>query len=293
MHPSSTFWTGEPCVQVGEPVVVFVEDESSIPAFASFTAGSASAAPAAAPSPAAVPPAAAPPVAAVPRAATSGRVVSSPYARRLAREAGVPLEVFQGSGPGGRVVAADIEKGIASGVTAASTGAGDMSAAFSDAAVKQIQKITAKRLLESKTTVPHYYVAYECRMDSLLALRASLNKQLEKSGGKISVNDFIIKASAAALRQVPEVKASWFGEYIRQYHNVDVTMAVQTPAGLMVPIVRDAALTGLQTIAEEVKRLAAKVSRPLRYSMCLTATPKSGTHPSLQSCRLACKFPVS
>ena len=214
--------------------------------------------------------------AAAPRAATSGRVLSSPYARRLAREAGIPLEAFQGSGPGGRVVAADVEKGIASGMTAASgaagasAGSGDLSAAFSDAAVKQIQKITAKRLLESKTTVPHYYVSYECQMDGLLALRASLNKQLEKSGGKISVNDFIIKASAAALRQVPEVNASWFGDYIRQYHNVDVTVAVQTPAGLMVPIVRDADLKGLQTISEEVKSLATKARCPVPCWMCLT-----------------------
>lgn len=252
-------------------MVVIVEDEDLIPAFSSFTAadagGAGPPAPAAASPPAAAPavPAAAPPVpaAAPPRAArASGRAVSSPYARRLAREAGIPLEALQGSGPGGRVVAADVKQGITSGVPAATAaaGGGDLSAAFTDEAIKQIQKITAKRLLESKTTVPHYYVSYECEMDRLLALRASLNKQLEKSGGKISVNDFIIKASAAALRQVPEVNASWFGDYIRQYHNVDITVAVQTPAGLMVPIVRDADLKGLQTISEEVKSLASKVS---------------------------------
>lgn len=274
-------------MQVGEPVVVLVEDEDSIPAFSSFTAADAGGGGASAPPPAAVPPvlaaaapaaaapvaAAAPAVAAPPRSApTSGRVVSSPYARRLAREAGIPMDAFQGTGPGGRVVAADVEKGIAAGVTGASAagGAGDLSAAFTDEAVKQIQKITAKRLLESKTTVPHYYVSYECKMDGLLALRASLNKQLEKSGGKISVNDFIIKASAAALRDVPAVNASWFGDYIRQYHNVDVTVAVQTPAGLMVPIVRDADLKGLQTISEEVKSLAAKVSCPIQRLLHLT-----------------------
>lgn len=265
------------CVQVGGPVVVIVEDEESIPAFSNFTAADAggtgaSAAAAAAPPPPAATPAAAPPAAAPPRAAaTSGRLLSSPYARRLAQEAGIPLEAFQGSGPGGRVVAADVAQGLASGVTAASAGATteNLSAAFTDEAVKQIQKITAKRLLESKTTVPHYYVSYECKMDGLLALRATLNKQLEKSGGKVSVNDFVIKASAAALRKVPEVNASWFGDYIRQYHNVDITVAVQTPAGLMIPIVRDADLKGLQTISEEVKDLAAKVSCHL--NVCYTS----------------------
>lgn len=255
-------------------MVVIVEEEESIPAFSSFTAadaGAPAAAPAA-PAAATAPPAAAPPppaaaaqpaAAAPPRAAaSSGRPASSPYARRLAREAGIPVEALQGSGPGGRIVAADVKQGVASGVTAAPAGgAVGTSAAFTDEAVKQIQKITAKRLLESKTTVPHYYVSYECEMDSLLALRSTLNKKLEKSGGKISVNDFIIKASAAAMRDVPEVNASWFGDYIRQYHNVDITVAVQTPAGLMVPIVRDADLKGLQAISQEVKSLAAK-ARP-------------------------------
>jgi pyruvate dehydrogenase E2 component (dihydrolipoamide acetyltransferase) len=211
----------------------------------------------------------------------------------------VSLSGVQGSGPGGRVVAADVQAAQAAGGARmpAPAASGDLAAAFTDEAVKQIQKVTARRLLESKTTVPHYYVSYECKMDALLALRAKLNEQLAPAGVKISVNDFMIKASAAALRDVPDVNASWFGDYIRRYQNVDVTVAVQTPAGLMVPIVRDADLKGLQTISAEVKALASKVLPPspwrafaVEAASCVLACPTHGTlllseQDSLARCR--------
>lgn len=188
----------------------------------------------------------------------SQRKISSPYARKLARDAGVDIGRVQGSGPGGRVTAADVDQAVAAGGAAAAS-SGETHSDFTEEGVKQVQKVTARRLLESKTTVPHYYLTYECEVDKLLSLRRRLNDHLTESGGKVSVNDFIIKASAAALRAVPDVNSSWHGDFIRRYHNVDVSVAVQTPAGLMVPVVRDADLKGLHAISEDIKSLASRV----------------------------------
>eukprot|EP01025_Chloroclados_australasicus_P067977 TRINITY_DN9429_c0_g1_i1.p2 TRINITY_DN9429_c0_g1~~TRINITY_DN9429_c0_g1_i1.p2 ORF type:complete len:242 (-),score=25.23 TRINITY_DN9429_c0_g1_i1:239-964(-) len=106
--------------------------------------------------------------------------------------------------------------------------------------------------------MPHYYLSMECNVDELMSLRAGLNASLEKEGVKLSVNDFIVKASAAALKKVPQVNASWHGDFIREYENVDISIAVQTHVGLMVPVVRDADLKGLSAISTEVKQLAGK-----------------------------------
>lgn len=285
-----------PCaaqLQVGEPVVVIVDDKNTVPAFASYSlddaksgpSGGAASTEAAAPEPAKdegkpapkaessskAPPKGgkketAPKPQAAPAGGAGGRVIASPYARRLAREAGVSLANISASGPNGRIVAEDVQQAIESG-SAAPAGAGaaarsggvDGDAAFADVDVSQIKKVTARRLLESKTTVPHYYLSLECKTDELNSLRKTLNTALEKDGGKVSVNDLVIKAAAKALRSVPEVNASWRGDYIRQYDNVDITVAVQTPAGLMVPVVRDADLKGLSEISAEVKDLAGKV----------------------------------
>jgi pyruvate dehydrogenase E2 component (dihydrolipoamide acetyltransferase) len=270
-------------VQTREPVVVIVDDKSLVPAFTSYTAEDATAGPSSEAPSAKSPkrdekaktgsasseslPKATPKPSKKPAAPSrkSGRhIMASPYARKLAIEHKVPLEAITGTGPGGRIVAADVEKAVASGVSATGTTAEasgmDTFTSFTDVDINQIKKVTAKRLLESKTTVPHYYVSMECNVDALLAQRTSLNAGLEKEGGgKVSVNDFIIKAAAAALKKVPEVNASWRGEFIRQYHNIDITVAVQTEAGLMVPIVRDADLKGLSAISAEVKDLVNKV----------------------------------
>eukprot|EP00892_Ulva_mutabilis_P005557 jgi/Ulvmu1/3373/UM156_0030.1 len=269
---------GSQDISVGTPVVVIVEDEEMVPAFSSYTAADAgtggasggasnsSSAPegAAKAAATATPAAASKPAADASSSQTakqatpaSGRKVSSPYARKLAHEAGIDISQIQGSGPGGRVTAADVEGAGASGARGAAA-TFDTLAEFTEEAVKQVQKVTAKRLLESKTTVPHYYLTYECQVDNLLLLRKQLNDHLKESSSKVSVNDFIIKASAAALRVVPDVNSSWQGDFIRRYHNVDVSVAVQTPAGLMVPVVRDADLKGLQSISEDVKLLASK-----------------------------------
>lgn len=221
---------GSKDVPIGTPAAVLVEDKSLVAAFANFTAADASGASAAAapapstpppPKPAAAPkpapsaapaaPSTPPPRVAAP-AAAGGRVVASPYARKLALESGVSLGGVAGSGPGGRITGADVQQLIASGGAApAAAGAAAPAAAaafagaggeWTDEAVSQVKRITAARLLESKQTIPHYYLTMECQVDALLALRAQVNKQLGEAGVKLSVNDFIVKAAALALRKV-------------------------------------------------------------------------------------------
>ena len=186
----------------------------------------------------------------------------------MAKAAGVAIERVPGTGPNGRVVMSDVARAIESGVAvggasgAAGAGAADGFARFfppfEDVSLTTIKKVTAARLTESKQTVPHFYLTVDVRMDKLASLRAQLNAGLEKSGGKISVNDFVVKASAAALKAVPEVNASWMGDKIRRYKKADVSVAVQTEAGLMVPVVRNACGLGLTGISSEVRSLAGK-----------------------------------
>lgn len=224
---------GSKDVPIGTPAAVLVEDKAHVAAFANYsaadsagatTAGApaasappppkpATAAPAAAAASPAPKPAAAAPRAA-PAAAAGGRVAASPYARKLAADTGVSLAGVAGSGPGGRVTAADVQQLVASGsgapaarggAAAAAPGAAAAFAGFSewtDEAVSQVKRVTAARLLESKQTIPHYYLTMECELDALLALRAQVNQQLGQAGVKLSVNDFVVKAAALALRKV-------------------------------------------------------------------------------------------
>ncbi|KAL6003597.1 hypothetical protein ACLOJK_023830 [Asimina triloba] len=130
---------------------------------------------------------------------------------------------------------------------------------YTDIPLSQIRKVTASRLLLSKQSIPHYYLTVDTCVDKLMVLRSELNSLQEASGGKrISVNDLVIKAAALALRKVPRCNSSWTNDYIRQYHNVNINVAVQTDNGLLVPVIRDADKKGLANIAEEVKHLAQK-----------------------------------
>ena len=264
---------GEAGVEVGVPVAVLVEDAHLASEFSDFTAADAGSAPPASDAsvpvdPAPTAPAATPtpaPAAAAPAAApaTGARGIASPYARRLAADQGVDVRAVPGRGPGGRVVAADVMDHVAAGgaavATAAAAAAPAPGAAFTDIPNSQIRKVIASRLLESKQTVPHYYLSIDCEIDRLMKLRKDLNAATGAMGGpKISVNDFVVKSAALACTAVPEVNAAWMGDFIRQYSDVDISVAVQTDTGLMVPIVFGAHDKSIGDISSEIKSLAAK-----------------------------------
>ncbi|XP_054783902.1 dihydrolipoyllysine-residue acetyltransferase component 2 of pyruvate dehydrogenase complex, mitochondrial-like isoform X1 [Prosopis cineraria] len=262
-------------IKVGEVIAITVEDEDDIAKFKDYqaSASGASATPAKEPSappppkkevveePAREPepkvskPSASPP--------SGDRIFASPLARQYAEEKNVLLSSIKGTGPEGLIVKGDIDDYLASGVkevsAASKTKVADAALDYTDIPVSQIRKITASRLLLSKQTIPHYYLTVDSCVDKLMSLRAQLNLLQEASGGaRISVNDLVIKAAALALRKVPQCNSSWSDDYIRQYHNVNVNVAVQTDHGLFVPVIRDADKKGLSKIAEEVKQLASK-----------------------------------
>jgi pyruvate dehydrogenase E2 component (dihydrolipoamide acetyltransferase) len=222
---------------------------------------------AAAPAPAASAPAAKP--AAAPG---GGRIFASPLAKRIAAEKGLDLSRITGSGPNGRIVKADVESAkpgaapaaapIAAGAPrAAPPSAGQpVFVAPGDTRVPHtsIRKVIARRMLESKQTVPHFYLTVDLEIDALLAARQAINAVAEKKGTKVSVNDMVIKACAKALRDHPECNASWTEDEMIQYGAVDISVAVATDRGLITPIVRNADMKGLAQIASEMKDLAAR-----------------------------------
>jgi pyruvate dehydrogenase E2 component (dihydrolipoamide acetyltransferase) len=190
-----------------------------------------------------------------------GRVFASPIAKKLAAEKNIPLSNVSGSGPNGRVIKSDVEgykvpqeKRTTVSAPTPTTAAG---AAYEDIPVSNIRRVIAQRLTDSKTSIPHYYLTVELNADKILKLRELLNKE---SNGKfkLSVNDFIIKASALALRDVPEVNSSWQESFIRQYQNADIAVAVATETGLITPIINQAQNKGLSNISNEMKTLANK-----------------------------------
>jgi pyruvate dehydrogenase E2 component (dihydrolipoamide acetyltransferase) len=197
-----------------------------------------------------------------------GRIKISPLARKLAGEKGIDPSHVQGSGPGGRVVRADIlaaEKngGAKAGATRGSGPVPSGPGAFAKGpiqeeravAVSNMRAAIARRLLESKTQLPHFYVEIEIDAAPLLALREQLNGGLEAQGVKLSVNDFILKASAEALRRVPQVNASWQGENIQYYSAAHVSFAVAIDDGLITPVIRDTHLKSVFQISNEAKAL--------------------------------------
>ncbi|XP_057455128.1 dihydrolipoyllysine-residue acetyltransferase component 2 of pyruvate dehydrogenase complex, mitochondrial-like isoform X2 [Lotus japonicus] len=267
---------GDKEIQVGEIIAITVEDEGDIAKFKDYQASASepSAPPAketSAPPPpkkeVVEEPAREPePKVSKPSAAPSSgdRIFASPLARKLAEEKNIPISSIKGTGPDGLIVKGDIDDYLASGakeVSAPSKAKVTTDAAldYTDIPVSQIRKVTASRLLLSKQTIPHYYLTVDTCVDKLMSLRTQLNSLQESSGGaRISVNDLVIKAAALALRKVPQCNSSWTNEYIRQYHNVNVNVAVQTDNGLFVPVIRDADKKGLSAIGEEVKQLAKK-----------------------------------
>lgn len=177
--------------------------------------------------------------------------ISAP-AKRLARENGVSIGSLKGSGPGGRITEEDVKKAISGAAPAAAA-----AASYVDTPLTNMRKTIAKRLQESSQNYPHFFVTSKISATKLLKLRQALNTSAEGKY-KLSVNDFLIKAIAVASKKVPAVNSSWQGDSIRQYGNVDVSVAVATPTGLITPIVTNVEARGLESISATVKELAKK-----------------------------------
>jgi pyruvate dehydrogenase E2 component (dihydrolipoamide acetyltransferase) len=242
----------------------------------------------------------------------ASRIFASPLARRVAKDAGVNVAAVTGSGPHGRVVKADVEAAISGGgakaAPAAKPAAGAAPAAapavkpMSDEAVLKLfeagsyelvphdnmRKTIARRLVEAKSTIPHFYLTLDCEIDALLALRAQLNaaapmKKTDKGESptyKLSVNDMIIKAMALALRAVPDANASWTETAMVKHRHADVGVAVSIPGGLITPIIRHADEKTLSVISNEMKDLAARARtrklKPEEYQGGTTAVSNLG-----------------
>jgi pyruvate dehydrogenase E2 component (dihydrolipoamide acetyltransferase) len=268
-------------VKVNDVIAVLVEPGEN-----------ADAAPAAKPAPAAATPktepapvpvqATTPSVApAAPAASGGDRVIASPLAKRMASQAGLDLAGVAGSGPNGRIVKADVEAALAKGPAPKAAPAAQPATAAPAAAPapapkapapaitaphqavphSTMRKVIARRLSESKATIPHFYVSMDIELDALLKLRSQLNATSPKDGPgafKLSVNDLVIKAAAVTLRRLPKVNASWTDDATILYDDVDISVAVSIPDGLITPIVRKADQKGLAAISNEMKDLAAR-----------------------------------
>lgn len=196
------------------------------------------------------------------------RLKASPLAKRLADAQGIDLGSVTGSGPGGRIVKADLEGAAPAMATPAVETPAAKPAPAPVAApagipsesikLSNMRKVIARRLTESKQTVPHYYLTIDCNLDALLKLRTELNAGLEGRGVKLSVNDLLIKALAVALVEVPDANVQFAGDTLIKFQRVDISMAVAIPGGLITPVITDAANKPLSRIATEAKDLAAR-----------------------------------
>ncbi len=194
--------------------------------------------------------------------AIDGRIKASPLARRLAADSGVELSAVSGSGPAGRIVKRDIEAAIAAGPASAAPMASPVlvpsGAEFEDVPLSQMRKTIARRLTESIGPVPHFFLTVEVDMGRAMEARRTINTMLEREGRKISLNDLIIRATAAALKRHPACNAHWLGDSIRLFNRVHIGVAVAVEDGLITPIIRDADLKGVAHIGAEVRELAGR-----------------------------------
>jgi pyruvate dehydrogenase E2 component (dihydrolipoamide acetyltransferase) len=271
-------------VAVNAPIAVMVDEGEAVPSGAPAPAPKAVAAEAPAPAAASPAPAAAP-AANGHDAAAGGRIFVSPLAKRMAQQAGIDLRGLKGSGPNGRIIRADIEAAQKGGVAVAAPApapavsapapavAPPPAAPVAKAAAPVItaphklvphtsmRKVIARRLTEAKATIPHFYVSMDIEIDALIDLMKQLNAKSPKEGPGvygITINDLVIKAAAATLRQIPTVNASWTDDGMVFYDDVDVSVAVSIPDGLITPIIRKADQKGLATISREMKDLAGR-----------------------------------
>ncbi|MFN4158496.1 MAG: pyruvate dehydrogenase complex dihydrolipoamide acetyltransferase [Gemmobacter sp.] len=270
-------------VKVNAPIAILIEDGEGADAAPAAKAPAPAAAPTAAPAEPAK--AAAPTAVGVAPATTGARVFASPLARRIAAEKGLDLTTLRGSGPHGRIVKADVGGAAAApaapapaaaatpapapvAVAALAPAAQGMSAdtvkkmfadrAYEEIALDGMRRTIAARLTEAKQTIPHFYLRREVQLDTLMAFRETLNAQLAARGVKLSINDFIIKASALALQAAPDCNAVWAGDRILKLKPSDVAVAVAIPGGLFTPVLRDAHLKSITALSAEMKDLAAR-----------------------------------
>ena len=264
-------------VKVNVAIAVLLEDGESAADIGTSAPAAAPAAAAPAAAPVAASPAAAPAPAA-PKTASGERIFASPLARRIAAQKGLDLAALAGSGPRGRIVKADVEGATAAPKAAAPAPAAAPAAApamasgpstdmvirtyegrpFTEVKLDGMRKTIAARLTEAKQSVPHFYLRRDIELDALMAFRAQLNAGLEARGVKLSVNDFIIKACALALQQVPAANAAWAGDRVLQFEKSDVAVAVAIEGGLFTPVLKDAETKTLSALSSEMKDLAAR-----------------------------------
>jgi pyruvate dehydrogenase E2 component (dihydrolipoamide acetyltransferase) len=198
------------------------------------------------------------------------RVFATPLARRIAQQKNIDLKAIKGSGPHGRIVKDDVVNvkpalapapssapSVVSSGPNAKTLAQQLGMSFTEIPNNNIKKVVARRLLESKQTVPHFYLTIDCRIDELLKARQRLNDEA-KGAYKLSVNDFVIKAAAMALKAYPAANVAWTDDAVLQYDHADVSVAVATLNGLITPIIKKAETKGLKQISSEMKDLAAR-----------------------------------
>jgi pyruvate dehydrogenase E2 component (dihydrolipoamide acetyltransferase) len=269
-------------VKVNAPIAILVDAGESVPTEAPASPAPKAAAPEPAKPEAAKPeapkPAAAPPPAAKAANGHAGgdRVFASPLARRMATQAGIDLSALTGSGPNGRIIRADIEAAQKGGTAAPAPTAAPAAAAPPAARPPapaitaphkliphtSMRKVIARRLTEARATIPQFYVSMDIQIDAMIALLAQLNAKSPPKDAPgaylVTINDMVIKAAATTLRKVPGVNASWTEDAMALYEDVDISVAVSIPDGLITPIIRHADHKGLATISREMKDLAGR-----------------------------------
>ncbi len=200
----------------------------------------------------------------IPQAVTSGdRVFATPLARRIAEESQLNLGSISGSGPRGRIIRDDVEQALAHGSaapglrTAAPALLTGYEPEYEVTNPSNMRKVIARRLQEAKQTIPHFYLTVDCEIDALLKARKQINTAAN-GAYKLSVNDFVIKACALALKHVPDANSSWINDQVYHYKTADISVAVATDGGLITPVIRQAETKGLVEISNEMKDLATK-----------------------------------
>eukprot|EP00428_Durinskia_dybowskii_P072290 CAMPEP_0170404978 /NCGR_PEP_ID=MMETSP0117_2-20130122/26929_1 /TAXON_ID=400756 /ORGANISM="Durinskia baltica, Strain CSIRO CS-38" /LENGTH=494 /DNA_ID=CAMNT_0010662049 /DNA_START=145 /DNA_END=1629 /DNA_ORIENTATION=+ len=283
-------------IKVGQPIMVTVEESDAVSAFANYThTGDAAPAPVAAPTPAA---AAAPtPVAqaapartSTPSSSSSDRVFASPLAKKMARESGTTIEAIAdqlaaassaGSGPNGRIIAADVMRastmpranaGVAAAASASTATAtasvspqpaaiastapsSSVGGVYTDFQLSDLAQTLAARQTHAKQVVPHYYLSVDLNLSELLKVRGAFNAQaasMKKKGVELSVQDFMVKAAALAMQQVPDVNGSWMDTFVRRYDQVDINLVMGAGSFVATPVLRDVTARGLSSIATEI-----------------------------------------